>query len=102
MLFRSLATHYLHLRRAVPLEEVFDRYRTAYGESPFIRLYPAGSFPQVSAVQRTNYCDIHLAVGGGKRLIVVSCIDNLGKGAAGQAIQNMNLMLGLEETAGLL
>jgi len=97
-----LATHYLHLRRAVPLEEVLDLYRSAYRESPFIRLYPAGSFPQVSAVQRTNYCDIHLALGGGKRLIVVSCIDNLGKGAAGQAIQNMNLMFGLEETAGLL
>ena len=97
-----LATHYLHLRRAVPLEEVFDLYRASYRESPFIRLYPSGSFPQVSAVQHTNYCDIHFAAGGGKRLIVVSCIDNLGKGAAGQAIQNMNLMFGLEETAGLL
>jgi N-acetyl-gamma-glutamyl-phosphate reductase len=57
----------------------------------------------VSAVQRTNFCDIHCTLGGdGRRLVVVSCIDNLVKGAAGQAIQNMNLMLGLDETRGLL
>jgi len=98
-----LATHYLRLRRAAALEEVFDLYRSAYRDAPFIRLYPAGSSPQVSAVQRTNFCDIHCTLGGdGRRLVVVSCIDNLGKGAAGQAIQNMNLMVGLDETAGLI
>ena len=98
-----LATHYLRLRRAAALEEVFGLYRSAYRDAPFIRLYPAGSSPQVSAVQRTNFCDIHCTLGGdGRRLVVVSCIDNLGKGAAGQAIQNMNLMVGLDETAGLI
>ena len=98
-----LATHYLRLRRAAALEEVFELYRAAYRDAPFIRLYPAGSSPQVSAVQRTNFCDIHCTLGGdGRRLVVVSCIDNLGKGAAGQAIQNMNLLFGLDETAGLI
>ncbi len=102
-----LATQYLRLRRAARLEEVLDLYGRVYQDSPFIRLpqgvQPDGGSPQVSAVQRTNFCDIHFSLGGdGKRLVVISCIDNLVKGAAGQAIQNMNLMLGLEETAGLL
>jgi N-acetyl-gamma-glutamyl-phosphate reductase len=98
-----LATHYLRLRRKAALEAVFDLYRSAYRDAPFIRLYPGGGSPQVSAVQRTNFCDIHCTLGGdGRRLVVVSCIDNLVKGAAGQAIQNMNLMLGLDETAGLI
>ena len=98
-----LATHYLRLRRAVELEEALDLYRSAYRNSPFIRLYPPGSSPQVSAVNRTNFCDLHFALGpGDRRLVVVSCIDNLGKGAAGQAVQNMNLMFGLGETTGLL
>jgi len=98
-----LATHYLRLRSAAGFEEVFGRYRSAYRDSPFMRLYPAGSSPQVSAVQRTNFCDIHCTLGGdGRRLVVVSCLDNLVKGAAGQAIQNMNLMFGLDETAGLI
>ena len=98
-----LATHYLRLRRKAALEEVFELYRSAYRDAPFIRLYPGGGSPQVSAVQRTNFCDIHCTLGGdGRRLVVVSCIDNLVKGAAGQAIQNMNLMLGLDETMGLL
>lgn len=98
-----LATHYLRLRRKAALEDVLELYRTAYRDAPFIRLYPGVGSPQVSTVQRTNFCDIHCTLGGdGRRLVVVSCIDNLVKGAAGQAIQNMNLMLGLDETAGLL
>jgi N-acetyl-gamma-glutamyl-phosphate reductase len=102
-----LETHYLRLRRATRLEELLELYGKLYQDSPFIRLpqrdHPEGSTPQVSAVQRTNFCDIHFVLGGdGKRLVVISCIDNLVKGAAGQAIQNMNLMFGLEETAGLL
>ncbi len=98
-----LATHYLRLRRAVSWEEVQALYRSSYQAAPFIRLYPQGSHPQLRLVNRTNFCDIHFSLGSdGRRLVVVSCIDNLVKGAAGQAVQNMNLMFGLEETAGLL
>lgn len=98
-----LATHYLRLRRTASWEEVMAWYRSAYQAAPFIRLYPQGSHPQLRLVNRTNFCDLHCSLGNdGRRLVVVSCIDNLVKGAAGQAIQNMNLMFGLEETAGLL
>ena len=102
-----LETHYLRLRHATRLAELLELYGRVYRDSPFIRLpqrtHPEGSTPQLSAVQRTNFCDIHFVLGGdNKRLVVISCIDNLVKGAAGQAIQNMNLMFGLEETAGLV
>jgi N-acetyl-gamma-glutamyl-phosphate reductase len=67
-----------------------------------VRLWPAGGLPELQHVAHTNFCDIGFALdAGGERLVVVSCLDNLGKGAAGQAVQNMNLMMGLEETAGL-
>ena len=68
-----------------------------------MRLYAAGHVPDLRAVARTNFCDIGVkydAAAG--RAVVVAAIDNLGKGAAGQAVQNMNLMLGYAETAGLL
>jgi N-acetyl-gamma-glutamyl-phosphate reductase len=102
-----LETHYVRLRHAIRLADLLELYWKAYRDSPFIRLpqrfHPGGSTPQVSAVQRTNFCDIHFFLSGdNKRLVAISCIDNLVKGAAGQAIQNMNLMLGLEETDGLL
>ena len=75
----------------------------AYGREPFVRLLPAGAWPSVAAVERTNYCDIGLAADDEHRhLIVVSAIDNLTKGAAGQAVQCMNIRFGLPETAGLL
>ncbi|MBI4458705.1 MAG: N-acetyl-gamma-glutamyl-phosphate reductase, partial [Acidobacteria bacterium] len=97
-----LATHYLRLKRAVKSGEVLDLYRTAYAQARFIRLYTDGQ-PQVSAVNRTNFCDIHCSLGQDSlRLVVISCIDNLVKGAAGQAVQNMNLMFGLDEAEGLL
>ncbi|MBI4463739.1 MAG: N-acetyl-gamma-glutamyl-phosphate reductase [Acidobacteria bacterium] len=98
-----LATHYLRLKRPVALEDIYAVYRSAYRHSPFIRLYPNGSQPQLSFVNGSNFCDLHGSLGkDGRRLVVVSCIDNLVKGAAGQAVQNMNLLLGLDEAAGLL
>jgi N-acetyl-gamma-glutamyl-phosphate reductase len=101
-----LETIYVRLQRAARLEEVLELYTRTYGNSPFMRLPQAngdGSAPQVSSVNRTNFCDIYFTLGSdGRRLVVISCIDNLVKGAAGQAIQNMNLMFGLEETAGLM
>ena len=98
-----LAANYMRLKRKTSLEEVLEIYRKAYAEERFIRLYPAGGSPELRQVNRTNFCDIHCSLGNdGKRLVVVSCIDNLVKGAAGQAVQNMNVMYGFEEAAGLL
>jgi N-acetyl-gamma-glutamyl-phosphate reductase len=74
--------------------------RDVYGASPFVRLLPPGAWPGVNGVRGTNYCDIGLAAGG-DHLIVVSAIDNLVKGASGQAVQCMNVRFGLPETAGL-
>lgn len=73
-----------------------------YRDKPFVRLLPDGRFPDTLHVKGTNFCDIGWKVDPGSgRLIMLSAIDNLVKGAAGQAVQNMNLMYGLEETAGL-
>ncbi|MDQ6676212.1 MAG: N-acetyl-gamma-glutamyl-phosphate reductase [Acidobacteriota bacterium] len=78
-------------------------YESRYSGEPFIRIYPPGSLPDIRGVARTNFCDIgFVADPETGRAVVVSAIDNLGKGAAGQAVQNLNLMLGLPETEGLL
>lgn len=98
-----MATNYLRLKRKVTADEVVEVYRTAYRNCHFIRLYPRGSHPELRFVNGTNFCDIHCSLGGdGKRLVVISCIDNLVKGAAGQAVQNANVMFGFDETTGLL
>ena len=84
-------------------EDVVEVYEKRYANEPFIRLYQPGRVPDLHAVARTNFCDIGVvfdqATGRG---VVVAAIDNLVKGAAGQAIQNLNLMLGFPETEGLL
>ena len=83
--------------------ELLAIYQRRYAGEPFVRLYRAGETPDLAAVQRTNFCDIGVKLDGATgRAVVVSAIDNLGKGAAGQAVQNMNLMLGLPETEGLI
>jgi len=65
-------------------------------------VYDAGRLPEIKNVVNTNFCDIGLKVNEEKNLaVIVTAIDNLGKGAAGQAVQNMNIMSGFEETAGL-
>jgi len=73
----------------------------AYANEPFVRVLPAGQLPSTKAVAGSNRCDIGLCVTGPDSAVVVSCLDNLVKGAAGQAVQNANLMFGLPETAGL-
>lgn len=84
-------------------QHLVDIYQAAYASEPFIRVYPPGQVPELRAVSRTNYCDISVLLDGiTGRAVVVASIDNLGKGAAGQAMQNMNLTLGFPETAGLL
>jgi N-acetyl-gamma-glutamyl-phosphate reductase len=82
-------------------EELLAIYESRYAGEPFVRLYNHGLVPDLRAVARTNFCDIGV-VADGPRAVVVSAIDNLVKGAAGQAVQNMNLMLGYPETEGLL
>jgi N-acetyl-gamma-glutamyl-phosphate reductase len=77
-------------------------YQEAYASEPFVRLYKPGTVPDLKAVTRTNFCDIGFTQAPDGRTVVVSVIDNLVKGAAGQALQNMNLILGYPETEGLL
>jgi len=83
-------------------EEIYETYRAYYADAPFVVLRDPGHFPATKHVYGTNYCHIGLAFEKRtNRIIVVSAIDNLVKGAAGQAIQNMNLMCEFDETAGL-
>jgi N-acetyl-gamma-glutamyl-phosphate reductase len=72
-----------------------------YAKTPFVRVLPAGQLPNVHGVTRTNLCTIGVAARGA-HTVIVSAIDNLVKGASGQALQNLNLMLGFEQTAGLI
>jgi len=84
-------------------EDLLEIYRERYKSEPFVRLYPPGQVPDLHAVAHTNFCDIGWKYDPEtRRTVVISAIDNLVKGAAGQAIQNMNLALGYPETAGLL
>lgn len=84
-------------------QDLIDIYRSRYASEPFIRIYAAGQVPDVRIVSRTNYCDLGIKYDPKtRRAVVVSVIDNLVKGAAGQAIQNMNLALGFPETTSLL
>jgi N-acetyl-gamma-glutamyl-phosphate reductase len=77
-------------------------YRGFYADRPMVRIWPAGKLPELQHVVHTNFSDIGFALDpAGRRLVVVSCLDNLGKGAAGQAVQNMNLMMGIGEATGL-
>ena len=96
------ATIYAPLSRRVTEKQLRTIYGKFYEHEPFIRLLPEGVWPQVSAVTGTNDCEINLRLDSHSRcVILLSAIDNLGKGAAGQAVQNMNLISGLPETAGL-
>ena len=85
------------------VQDIIDCYMAVYSGRPFIRLCPMDRQPDTLHVRGTNYCDIGFKLDDrNNRLILISAIDNLVKGAAGQAVQNMNLMLGFDETAGLL
>jgi N-acetyl-gamma-glutamyl-phosphate reductase len=95
-----LSTIYMKLTKSLDTKAVVDLYKKFYDGKPFVRVHDEGKLPQVRDVVGTNYCDIGIKVTG-STLIVVSCIDNLKKGAAGQAVQNMNIMCGFEETEAL-
>ena len=77
-------------------------YREFYRGAGFVRLFAPGTLPQIQYSVGTNFCDLGFALDkSARRLVVVSCLDNLGKGAAGQAVQNFNHMLGIEEQTSL-
>lgn len=98
-----LSTVYCRTTKAASWDQVQALYRNAYAHAPFVRIRAKDQWPQVRDVAGTNYCDLAVAVDEAKRLIIVSAaIDNLLKGAAGQAVQNFNLMCGFPETAGLV
>lgn len=97
-----LETLYFRASEGVTAQQLLDAYQAAYGNERFVKLYAPGSVPDLRPVQHTNECHIGLRVDDAtRRAVVVACIDNLGKGAAGQAVQNLNLMLGLAEEEGL-
>jgi N-acetyl-gamma-glutamyl-phosphate reductase len=93
------ATLYGRLLREVDLQQLYER---RYASEPFVDVLPAGSHPDTRCVRGANHCRIAVhRPSGGDTVVVLSVIDNLVKGAAGQAVQNMNLMFGLPETSGL-
>ncbi len=98
-----LTTIYATPATALKTQDIIECYNSIYSRRPFIRVCPLDKQPDTMHVRGTNYCDIGFTLDArNNRLILISAIDNLVKGAAGQAVQNMNLMMGFDETKGLL
>lgn len=98
-----MASIYAKVTEGWTESKMLDLFQTHYAEKQFVRVRPAGNYPQTKEVYGSNYCDIGLSLDNRTgRVTVLSVIDNLVKGAAGQAIQNLNIMFGLDETMGLL
>jgi N-acetyl-gamma-glutamyl-phosphate reductase len=95
-----LATIYVKLKPGATDATVAEAYQKTYANAPFVRLTGA-SLPEIKHVAHTNFCDVGWRVDPSGRAILVSVIDNLVKGASGQAVQNLNVMLGLDERTGL-
>jgi len=97
------STIYVHLKAPRKAAEVEQVWRDGYSDSPFVRVFAPPKLPEIAFSLNTNYSDLGFAAAaGGHRLTLFSAIDNLVKGAAGQAVQNMNLMYGWDEKEGLL
>lgn len=97
-----LSTVYAELSQGFTVENIRSIYREQYEKESFIRLLPEGTFPATQNVRGSNFCDIAFAIDETtNRIIVMSAIDNIVKGASGQAVQNMNLICGFQENAGL-
>jgi N-acetyl-gamma-glutamyl-phosphate reductase len=101
-----LSTVYVRLHRKTGMSSILRRYRSFYEGEPFVRVLQSGVLPATKSVKGTNFCDISIFADtrfrSGQRLIIVSAIDNLIKGASGAAVHNMNIMCGFDETEGLL
>ena len=97
-----LETIYVSLRAGTTEQQVSDALHAAYGAAPFVRL-TGSTLPEIKHVAHTNFCDIGWKVDESRaRVVLVAVLDNLLKGAAGSAVQNLNIMLGLDERTGLL
>ncbi len=97
-----LTTSYARTAEGISEKDIRDAYKQFYHDAPFVRLLEKGHFPETRWVKGSNFCDISLASDSRTgRLIVLGAIDNLIKGASGQAVQNMNIRFGLDETMGL-
>ena len=97
-----LSTIYAQLKPAFQQADINLLYEKMYGQEPFIRLLADNNFPATQYVRGSNFCDIGFKIDSRTgRIIIMSAIDNIVKGAAGQAVHNMNLMFGFTETAGL-
>ncbi len=98
-----ISTLYIRFQQQVSSAEIEAEYSSRYSGHPFVRILGSSRLPELRAVQHTNYCDIGWRLTfGGRRAVIFSAIDNLVKGASGQAVQNFNLMHGLDESSGLL
>jgi N-acetyl-gamma-glutamyl-phosphate reductase len=98
-----LSTIYVWLKEPHVASDIESLYRKFYADRPMVRIWPAGKLPELQHVVNTNFCDIGFALDAtGRRLAVVSCLDNLGKGAAGQAVQNLNAMWNFDAQAGVI
>jgi N-acetyl-gamma-glutamyl-phosphate reductase len=96
-----LSTVYVSLEPGWSVQKLIDLYQEVYAGEPFVHILPPGKLATLAHVVRTNRCAISFAEAGEGEFIIVSAIDNLVKGAAGQALQSMNVMFGLDETMGL-
>ena len=97
-----LSTVYVYLNHRMKAAEVESSFRDFYAGKSWVRVFATPQLPQIQYSLHTNYCDLGFCLADdGQRLVVVSCVDNLLKGAAGQAVQNMNLMYGWKEEEGL-
>ncbi len=97
-----LSTIYAYLNKDIEIENTIELYRKIYNNEPFLRILEKDKFPDIKNVCGTNLCEIGIGINRRtKTLIIVSAMDNLVKGASGQAVQNMNIMLGIDETTAL-
>jgi len=98
-----LTTMYLKLSKSISTSELLEIYSDHYDDEPFVRVLDEDEIPQTQAVRGSNFCDVSVKVMEESGLaVVISAIDNLTKGASGAALQNMNILAGFDETAGLL
>jgi N-acetyl-gamma-glutamyl-phosphate reductase len=97
-----LETIYARVQAGTTAEQIADAFTAAYKDEPFIRL-TGDALPEIKHVASTNFCDIGWRLDAGtRRLVIVACLDNLIKGASGQALQNFNVACGFDERTGLL
>ncbi|MDD4362806.1 MAG: N-acetyl-gamma-glutamyl-phosphate reductase [Atribacterota bacterium] len=98
-----LSTSYLEMEKNVNENDLWEIYKEFYQDAPFVRIFNPSILPEIKFVNETNYCDIGFAVDSRvNKIKIISAIDNLVKGASGQAVQNMNLMFGFPEESGLV